>query len=146
MKGWPSCLPTMRTVVGPGLLAGMSVCQASLFLVRLSGWPFRLADSRMDAVVVLTLAGLPGCPCPSTSHVNMLPCRSMAVILLPVLAACIYRLFPSSARMGASPGCQDHTWPSVSVITAWLSLAVIELVFMFAGRLTAVGLVVLSAR
>ena len=89
MKGWPSCLPVMVMVAGPGLLAGVSVCHESLFLVSVNAWPSMLAVSRMGAWVVVILVGLPGWSCPSRLHVNTLPCLSRAVILPPAAAACV---------------------------------------------------------
>ena len=75
---------------GPGLWAGASVCHVSFFLLIFSGWPSRLADSRIGACMVSSRAGLPGWPCLPKLQVNILPCLLMAVILLPVLAACTY--------------------------------------------------------
>ena len=70
----------------------------------------------------------------------------MAVILLSTLTACMYCLFPLSARTGVLPGFHVQTRPSVSVINAWSLLAMARLVFAPSGRLRAVGLVVLSVR
>ena len=147
MKGWLSCLPVMRMAAGPGLRAGMSTCQEPLFFaVSLSGWPSRLADSRVGACVVSSLTGLPGLPWASRLHPYMLPCLLMAVTLPPALTACTYCRLPSSARLGASPGFQAQAWPSVPVMMAWLSLPLIWLACAPSGSPTAVELVVLSAR
>ena len=136
----------MVMVAGPGVWAGMSVCQASLLLSGVSGWPSMLAVSRVGVVVVSGLAGWPGRPCPSRLHWWRPSCLLMAVILPSARTACVYGWFPLSARMGVSPGFHAQTWPSQSVMMAWFLSAVILLAFMPSGGLTAVGLVVLSAR
>ena len=88
VKGRLSCLPVMRMAAGPGLRAGMSACQASPVLLSFSGWPSMLADSRMGAWVVSSLAGLPGRSCPSRLHLYKSPCLLIAVTLLPAPVAC----------------------------------------------------------
>ena len=109
VKGRLSCLPEMVMAACPGLWAGASACQEPLFLLIVSAWPSKLADSRVGACVVSSLAGLPGLSCSSRLHVNTLPCLLMAVILLLDSAACMYCLFPLFVRLGASPGFQDQT-------------------------------------
>ena len=146
MKGWPSCLPVMVMAVGPGLRAGMSACHEPLFLPSVNVWLSMLADSRMGAVLVSILSGLPALPCLSRFHVNTSPCLLMAVILLPVLAACVYCWFPVSARMSASPGFQAQSCPFLLVIMAWSSLAAIWLALVPSGKPTGVTLASLSAR
>ena len=146
MKGWPSCLPVMRMAAFPGLRAGISACHESLFLPSVNAWPSRLADSRVGVWVVSSLTGLPGRPCPSRLHANMLPCLLMAMILLLDSTVCMYCWFPLSVRLGASPGFQAQTWPSMLVMMAWSLLAVILLVCTPSGRLTAVRLLVLLVR
>ena len=76
----------------------------------------------------------------------MSPCLLMAVTLLPVLVACMYCWLPLSARVGLPAGCQVQMRPSLPVMMARLSLAVILLAFMPSGRLTAAESAVLSAR
>ena len=89
MKGWPSCLPVSVMVTGPGWLAGISACQEPSVLLSVSDWPSRLADSRVAAWVVLTFAGLSGWFWVLMLHWYRLPCLSRAVILPPVVAACV---------------------------------------------------------
>ena len=125
VKGWPSCLPVMRIAAGPGLRAGMPVCHELFFLVSLSGWLSRLADSRVGAAALSSLTGLPGWPCPSRLHLYRLPCLLKAVILLSTLMACEYCWLPSSARVGASPGFQAQMWPLESTKAACVVLMLI---------------------
>ena len=90
VKGCPSCLPVMVMAAGPGWWVGMSACHESLFLLSANAWPSMLADSRVGACAVSSLAGLPGWPCLSRLQVNMSPFVLRAMILLSVLAACTY--------------------------------------------------------
>ena len=64
----------------------------------------------------------------------MLPCRSMAVILLPALTACMYCWLPSSARMGVSPGFQAQMRPLESTKAACVVLTLIAVTAEWLGK------------
>ena len=76
----------------------------------------------------------------------MAPFVLVAMILPSASAACVYCWLPSSARLGALPGFQAQTWPSVPVMMAWSLSPAILPAFMLSGRLLVAELVVLSFR